>query len=396
MLHGFSLQRFGLTASAVLLLLSSCHPDADINDTANNPVPAPTPYNLVVPASLHAVPRVPADNPLTNEGVALGRFLFYEKMLSVDNSVSCGSCHQQDKAFTDGKPVGQGVFGEMGTRSTMPLANVMWLDSLNWDFRFSSIEAQNRRPIESTNEMHQPLAVGVAKLQNTSEYPARFERAFGTRTITEELVLKALAQFQRTLISGNSKFDQSQDPSTGVTLTPDEQAGFLLFSTHPDPYTVQRDPVTNQILRDPVTGAPLYIRGGNCGDCHGSGGLFKSRLVSGANNGLDEFPTDSGIATITRRPHDVGRFGVPSLRNIELTAPYMHDGRFRTLEDVLDHYNEHVEFSSPNLTRDMRAFNSQTGTSLGLTPTEKRQIIAFLKTLTDTEFVNNPKFSDPN
>ncbi len=389
MLHrfrGFSLAPAGVVLAVSLLVAVACRPDADLADAGQPPVPSPTAYNLVVPPSLRALPRVPSDNPLTNEGVALGRQLFYEKQLSVGNSVSCGSCHQQAKAFTDGRAFSQGVNGGLGRRSAMSLANVMWADSLNWDFRFTTIEAQNRFPLTHPNEMGQPLAVSVSKLQNSSEYPARFERAFGTRIISEALLLKALGQFQRTLISGSARFDLARTPGSGVRLTPDEEEGFLLFSTHPNP---------NITVRDPVTGALTTLRGGNCGDCHGAGGLFRQRLMTSANNGLDALPLDSGIASVTRRAQDVGKFGVPSLRNIGLTAPYMHDGRFRTLEEVLDHYNEHVALDSPNLTRDMRASNVDGASTLLLTPDEKRKIIAFLHTLTDQAFVSNPQFSNP-
>ena len=385
-------RRAGLLWAASLLGVVACRPDADLTAP---PAPGPTPYALVVPASLNTTPRVPADNPLTVEGVELGRFLFYEKLLSADNSISCASCHQQDKAFTDGRPFSQGVGGAFGRRSSMSLTNIMWVDSLNWDFRFSSIEAQNRHPLAHPDEMAQAISVGVSKLQNTPDYPGRFQKAFGTSVITEELLLKALGQFQRTLISGRSKFDLSRLPGSGVTLTADEEEGYRLFSTHPDPYTTLTDPVTGQPLLDPL-GNPLTLRGGNCGDCHGSGGLFKQTLVTSANNGLDEFPADSGIGGRTRRPHDFARFGVPTLRNIALTAPYMHDGRFASLRDVLDHYNEHVQLASPTLSADMRSSNVQGGASLMLTPAEKRKIIAFLHTLTDTEFVTDPRFADPH
>jgi cytochrome c peroxidase len=365
--------RFLLPAAALLLAVVACRPDADVVDK-----PTAAAYKFNIPTNLSAAVRVPASNPLTNEGVELGRFLFYEELLSADNSISCGSCHQPDKAFTDGRPFSRGVGGNLGKRSAMSLTNIMWVDSLNWDFRFTSIEAQNRRPLTHPGEMGQPLAVSVRKLQNTPDYPKRFLRAFGTEVITEELMLKALAQFQRTFISGQSKFDRAQIPGSGVTLTDDEKTGHALFSTHPNPYIT-----------------PI-LRGGNCGDCHGSSGLFKTSLVSSANNGLDEFPADSGIASVTQRARDLGRFAVPTLRNIELTAPYMHDGRFATLEEVLDHYNEHVQAFSPNISREMTATNIFGGATLGLTRLEKRQIIAFLKTLTDTAFVNNKRFADPN
>lgn len=371
----FRSKRAGLLLTMGLLAAVACRPDPDLTDPGDHPVPAPTPYNLVVPTSLSAVPVVPADNPLTNEGVELGRHLFYEKMLSVDNTVSCGTCHQQDKAFTDGLAVSQGVHGLAGRRSAMSLANVMWVEDLNWDFRFTSIEAQNRFPLTLANEMGQPLAVSVSKLQNSADYPRLFERAFGTRIITEDLLLKALGQFQRTLISGRSKFDLARTPGSGVRLTPDEEEGFLLFATHPIP--------------------SISLRGGNCGDCHSSGGLFKQALIPAANNGLDVLPLDSGIASVTRRASDFGKFAIPTLRNIALTAPYMHDGRFATLDSVLDHYNEHVQRNSPNIANVILDSNVDGAPTLMLTPDEKRKIVLFLHTLTDTAFVRDPRFSDP-
>lgn len=387
-LRCFSVTRRWALASAALLAsgVIACAPDHDLQvvqppvvapfDTTAV-VPAPTPYQLRIPAALYATARVPADNPLTNEGVELGRFLFYEKRLSVDNSISCASCHQQDKAFTDGRPVALGVAGARGTRNAMSLANIMWVDSLNWDRRFPSIETQNRLPIENPVEMHQSVAAGAQKLRATLEYPYRFKRAFGTAVITEERILKALGQFQRTLISGQSRFDRSRTSGSGVRLTAQEEHGYQLFTTHPDP--------------------SINLRGGNCGDCHGSIGLFKSPFFfASANNGLDSNPTDPGVGGITGKARDMGVFAVPSLRNIELTAPYMHDGRFQTLEEVLDQYNDHVKFDSPNLNREMRVFNSYLATSLELTPDEKRDIIAFLKTLTDTTFTHDPRFADPN
>lgn len=369
-------KRVGLVlATALLVVVVACRPDADLPlTTPVPPVPVPTAYNLVVPPSITDAPRIPADNPLTNQGVELGRFLFYEKMLSADNSLSCSSCHQQAKAFTDGRATPQGVFGRVGRRSAMSLANVMWVDSLNWDFRFTRIEDQNRLPLTHPDEMGQAVAVSVSKLQNTPDYPLRFERAFGSRVITEDRLLKALGQFQRTLISGRSKFDQSRIPGSGVRLTADEEAGYALFSTHPT----------------------LIARGGNCGDCHGAGGLFKTRLITSANNGLDLAPADSGIGGVTRRPHDFAKFGVPTLRNIAVTAPYMHNGRFSTLEKVLDHYNEHIERNSPNIAREFLIVSNIDGApSLMLRADEKRKIIAFLKTLTDTAFLTDRRFANP-
>ncbi|MBT2557818.1 cytochrome-c peroxidase [Hymenobacter sp. ISL-91] len=364
-----------LPGLALLLLLTTACGTGDGKGGDPNPEPfgRPTPYVLQVPPLFPKPQTQPADNPLTEEGVELGRHLFYEKALSIDNTVSCGSCHQQSKAFTDGLARAEGVGGTRHGRSAMPLQNLLWEPRLTWDGAHTSLEQQARVPIENPLEMHQPLAAGVTRLQQLGKYPALFGKAFGTSTVTEERVLKALAQFQRTLISGNSRFDRYNRGDQDL-LTADEVRGMELFSIHPNG----------------------RLRGGNCGDCH-TGTLQTDRNFR--NNGLDAtFGPDRGLGALTGRPTDNGKFRVVSLRNIALTAPYMHDGRLATLEDVLDHYNEHVQFNSPNL--DPLMLNTtndplQISPNLELTAQEKRQIVAFLKTLTDEEFVKDPRFAEP-
>ncbi|WP_310391652.1 cytochrome c peroxidase [Hymenobacter sp.] len=357
---------------AAVLLLGACESGPEAPKPASDSFPAPTPYALVLPPQFPVPPAPPADNPLTVEGVALGRHLFYEKALSVDNSKSCGSCHQQSKAFTDGLARAEGVRGGRHPRSAMPLQNLLWEPRLNWDGSGTSLEQQARAPIENAVELHQPLAVGVTRLQQLAKYPPLFGQAFGTSAITEERVLQALAQFERTLISSNSRFDQYRRGNPTL-LSNDEVRGLQLFSIHPNG----------------------RLRGGNCGDCHG-GELQTDHNFR--NNGLAGPTTDLGLGSQTGRPTDNGKFRVPSLRNIALTAPYMHDGRLATLEDVLDHYNEHVQFNSPNLdplllntTNDPR----QQSANLELTAQEKTQIVAFLRTLTDSTFVNDARFAEP-
>jgi cytochrome c peroxidase len=320
------------------------------------------------------MPAQPADNPLTVEGVALGRQLFYEKALSLDNSISCASCHRQELAFTDGLARARGVGGALSPRSAMSLANLMWEPKLTWDGAASTLETQARIPIEKQVEMHQSLAAGVAKLQQLAIYPPMFHKAFGSSTLTEENTLKALAQFERTLISSNSRFDQFRNGNR-TALSSVEQQGLVLFVTHPD--------------------GPAGIRGGNCNDCH-AGNLQTDHAFR--NNGLDATFTDLGLGALTGLPTDNGKFRVPSLRNIALTAPYMHDGRFATLEDVLDHYNEHMVMNSPNV--DPLLLNGSNdprgpGYALSLTATEKTKIIAFLHTLTDSTFIQDPRFAKP-
>ena len=360
-----------LTPLLAALLLAGCQHDADTVGP-DGPVAPPTPYQLVVPTNFPAPVPAPADNPLTVQGVALGRQLFYEKALSLDNSVACASCHRQELAFSDGRAHALGVNGSATPRSAMSLANLAWEPRLTWDGAATSLEAQARIPIENPVEMHQPLAAGVARLQADAAYPARFRAAFGSSTVSETAVLKALAQFERTLVSGNSRYDQFRRGNR-TALSSYEQQGLVLFSTHPNG----------------------TLRGGNCGDCH-SGDLQTDHVFR--NNGLDATLTDLGLGALTGRPTDNGKFRVPSLRNVALTAPYMHDGRLATLEAVVDHYNEHIAFASPNL--DPQLLNTtndptQRSFTLDLTADEKAKIVAFLRTLTDTTFTHDPRFARP-
>ncbi|GAB3242132.1 cytochrome c peroxidase [Hymenobacter seoulensis] len=356
----------------LLLGLAGCQTQPDEAITPEGPVVPPTPYNLVLPSNFPAPQAQPADNPLTVEGVELGRHLFYEKALSIDNSVSCASCHRQELAFTDGRARALGVNQAESPRSSMSLANLLWEPQLMWDGSATTLEVQARIPIEKDVEMHQSLAAGVARLQQLPAYPGLFRKAFGSATITEANTLKALAQFERTLISSNSRYDQYRRGARG-RLTSYEVQGMVLFLTHPNG----------------------RIRGGNCGDCH-SGDLQTNHTFS--NNGLDQTFSDLGVGAITGLPTDQGKFRVPSLRNIALTAPYMHDGRFATLEEVLDHYNEHVVLTSPTI--DPLMLNTtndpaQQSQLLELTREEKAQIVAFLRTLTDSTFIQDPRFSRP-
>ncbi|MDO7885765.1 cytochrome-c peroxidase [Hymenobacter cheonanensis] len=363
-----------LLSTAVLLAAASCGKDTPGTD---NPAPTPakpTAYSLTLPAGF-PTPVIPADNPLTNEGVALGRRLFYEKALSSTGTMSCGSCHQQSKAFTDGLPLAVGVDGVPNPRGTMSLTNVLWSKQLTWDGAFTTLETQAQKPLENTIELHQPLATSVARLQATSLYPPLFLAAFGTQTITPELTLKALAQFERTLISGSSRYDTYMATRTGFTA--DEVKGLQLYTTHI---------------------APGSVRGAECFHCHSQPLMSSNFEGTFFNNGLDLTFADPGRAGVTKLAVDQGKFIAPTLRNIALTAPYMHDGRFKTLEEVLDHYSDHVQMASPGLDNNLiLGINDPPfGTHMDLTATEKKQVIAFLKTLTDSTFISDPRFADPH
>jgi cytochrome c peroxidase len=290
----------------------------------------------------------------------LGRTLFFDKQLSGNNQQSCADCHLPAKAFTDGLPKSRGAEGNFAARNAMPLFNLAWKTSFFWDGRAASLRQQVLEPIQNPVEMHQTLTNLVAKLQGskcTNNYPTLFNAAFGTPEITSQKLALALEDFLLTLTSFDSKFDRALRGE--VELTPEEQRGFELFSTEYDPRREQF--------------------GADCFHCHG-GPLFQSQ--SFANNGLDAKPSDPGRSKITGKDADLGKFSVPSLRNVALTAPYMHDGRFDTLEEVIEHYTKGVKRSptlDPNLAKHPDG-------GVPLKETDKRALIAFLKTLTDGKF----------
>lgn len=329
------------------------------------------PYPLTYPANFGGRFTIPENNPLTKEGVELGRYLFYETKLSKDNSLSCSSCHEQKRAFTDGKPFSEGVDHVMTNRNSMSLANLLWVRNFFWDGRTNSLEEQAVVPLTDPHEMGQTLEESVKKIEQLPIYPRLFEKAYGSKKISPEGITKAIAQFERTLISGNSVYDQYLKGE--YKPTPQELRGMNLFLTAPSP--------------------DKNIRGANCGHCHGTPKTF---IELYHNNGLDAKPRDAGRAGVTGAVGDHGRFRVPTLRNIALTAPYMHDGRFWTLRDVLDHYNDHIQ-SSATLSSFIEGTSNETGgKSLLLTNSEKADVISFLHLLTDSTFVNDPRFSNPH
>lgn len=332
-------------------------------------VNAPTPYTLRYPATFGGRFQIPAENPTTEEGVRLGRMLFYEKRLSQNNTLSCESCHEQSRAFTDGRTFSVGVDGSLTRRNSMSLANLLWVRNFFWDGRSEGLENQAVFPLTDAHEMGQALTVSADKLKHTSVYPALFKEAFGTEDITPERITKALAQFERTLISADSRYDRYLAGSYQPTAS--EARGMLLFEN------------------GPASG----IRGANCGHCHGGPKTFKELFH---NNGLDSVFADAGREEHTKDAGDRGRFRVPTLRNIALTAPYMHDGRFASLDEVLDHYNEHIVASS-TLSSFLEGVSNQAGgQTLGLNVADKQDIKAFLHMLTDSTFIKNPEFSNPH
>lgn len=333
----------------------------------------PTPYNLIKPSHFPNM-VVPDDNPLTNEGVELGRFLFYEKRLSGDNSMSCASCHMPENGFSDPNQYSVGIDGIAGTRQSMALVNLGWENFFFWDGRASTLEKQILEPIPNPIEMHQSWKDAVAKLNADVNYRNRFFRAFNEEGIDSIKVAKAIAQFLRTLISAESKYDvmykyensmalNATEQSILGTIDPEEWAGYDLFKS---------------------------LNGADCFHCH-NGPLMQVKKYS--NNGLmPNSINDLGRAHVTNNPEDNYKFKVPTLRNIALTAPYMHDGRFATLDEVIEHYSSGIHMS-PTIDP-LIEFGSQGGVQLDAQ--EKYLLKKFLLTLTDNNFINNPNFKDPH
>lgn len=323
---------------------------------------------------------VPVNNPLTEEAIELGRHLFYDKRLSGNNLIACATCHKQELAFTDGKRFSIGASGKPLQFNSISLVNMLWgPQRFFWDGRAASLEEQALKPIAHIDEMDQDIELLVDELANIPFYKELFQRAYNELSAAN--VAKALATFQRTLISANSKYDKFLRGE--LSLNDQEELGRKLFMAHPD--------------------VKASLRGGNCIDCHSQfvTAGFSTFFDGFLNNGLDdEKSLKSGLFNTTSNSAHRGLFKTPSLRNIVLTAPYMHDGRFNTLEEVLNHYNSGIKISttlSPLiLEADNQTINqSDTKPSLNLSPKESDAIVAFLHTLTDEEFINNPVFSNP-
>jgi cytochrome c peroxidase len=308
----------------------------------------------------------PSDNPVTDHGATLGRVLFYDTRLSANNTTACASCHLQKHAFSTPDRFGKGFEGKLTDRNAMPLVNVRFYPRgrFFWDERAATLEEQTLMPIQSKIELGQDLKTLVGLLGRDRDYPVLFEKAFGDRNVTEQRVGRALAQFVRSLVSCRSKYDE------GLTKADSVRADFANF--------------TEQENR----GKRLFVA--RCATCHLPGGQTAHFImVRPRNNGLDAdaLTADGGLGEITLNGRQVGLFKSPSLRNIEVTGPYMHDGRFATLEEVIDHYSKGVK-AHPN--RDGRLRRR-----LNFTTEEKAALVAFLKTLTDQTFLTDPKFSDP-
>ena len=325
-----------------------------------------TPLNLEIPAFFEEnilPPIIPDDNPMSVEGVALGKKLFFDPILSANNTQSCADCHSPQNGFSDARQFSIGITGEAGNRNSMPLQNLAWNynGKFFWDGRAGSLEDQIFEPVTNPIEMANTWPNAVASLQNSTEYPVLFDDAFGTTTIDSTMVSKAIAQFMRTLISANSRFDQFQRGE--IELSPSEANGLNVF---------------------------LDESRGDCFHCHGNplNPLWTDNIFH--NNGLDEFFIDKGLSIVTGDPRDDGKFKTPSLRNLAFTAPYMHDGRFETLDEVINHYSEGLVYSE-TVDPLMKAVGEG---GVHLSEEDKADLKAFLLSLSDPSFINNPDFQN--
>jgi cytochrome c peroxidase len=320
--------------------------------------PDATPYRLTI-SRFVPQPDLPRDNPLTVEGVSLGGRLFFDRRLSADNSESCATCHNPRSAFSQPRRFSRGADGDIGVRNAMALENLAWKSSFFWDGRAATLREQVLQPIQNPTEMHESLSTAVAKISADKDYHRLFANAFGSPEITLDKIARALEQFLIVQVSFDSKFDRVMNGQE--KFTDEEARGFVLFNTEYDPYHGQY--------------------GADCFHCHG-GTLFQSRDF--ANNGLDSTFSDLGRYNITKRAGDEGKFAVPSLRNVAVTAPYMHDGRFWTLEEVVEHYCTGMKRSAtldPNLAKHPDG-------GVPLSGSDKKALVAFLKTLTDEKFLH--------
>lgn len=326
-----------------------------------------TPYVLNLLNNTLPPAPIPQDNKLTVQKVQLGKMLFFEKKMSLDNKVSCGSCHNQADAFSDTLRVSKGVGGAQGGRQSMAIFNLAWhRNQFFWDGRANLLRDQALLPIEDENELAENIENVIAKLNAEVKYKNQFIIAFGSEEITSEKMALAMENYMHSIVSDDSKYDRFLSETT--QLSESEERGRVLFFAKFD----KANPAAS---------------GADCARCHGGGNFANNKYL---NNGLDPESKlrDFGRELSTKLESDRGKFKVPSLRNIEKSQPYMHDGRFQTLEQVVEHYNSGIK-ESPTIDSALRA-TIQTG--LMLDEQEKADLVNFLKTLTDQTFLTNQEY----
>jgi cytochrome c peroxidase len=377
-----------ISGISALLVIIACNKN---NDDTNDPAPVDpvaaalnlpaTPFNYanpVLPAHM-TTPNIvgqintPAGNPITDNGATLGRVLFYDKNLSINNTIACASCHKQASGFSDPVAKSLGFNGGLTGRNSMSLIDAKYYPNgrFFWDQRAATLEDQTLMPIQDLVEMGMTLSQLETKLKTLTYYPTLFTKAFGDANITSGRIAAALSQFVRSIVSYQSKYD----------------AGRSAFGAAPPPPNA---PFTNFTVQE-NRGKEIFLTpAGGCAPCHGSETFTAPQEK---NNGLDMATTDRGFGAVINNTNLDATFKVTSLRNVELTAPYMHDGRFATLEDVVEHYNSGVK-NHPNLSPQLRLPNGQPRLT-NLNAADKAALVAFLKTLTDVNISTDVKFSNP-
>lgn len=363
------MRKYIIISVLLVVFLWACKKEVEENHST-------TPYAIPYISNFRPFPENFA-NPLTEEGVSLGHKLFFDPILSRDNTLACAGCHNPEHGFSDPRRVSLGVGGTPGIRQAMPIINMAWHTRFFWDGRDSTLQNQAIRPVQDSIEMHLPWEQALVRLNSNSMYKNLFKNAFNVQTITQSEVLKALEQYEKALIVYNSPFDKYQRKEG--SLSESALRGMQIFNTEK----------------------------GDCFHCHTTqpSETFVVPTKVFANNGLDEYENaedfpDKGLGATTGILADYGKFKIPSLRNLTFTAPYMHDGRFATLDDVIDNYDLGPK-QSPSLEPVMLADANKRVLlygryGLGLTAQDKEDLKAFLRSLTDSSVLTNPLFQRPN
>jgi cytochrome c peroxidase len=372
--------RWRIIVVLIGLSFAACRPD-EVVDGVDDTVPPPEIAYPNLPNKLYDYTNVfwpgyfdmdglgsmggePEDNPTTDAGATLGRVLFYDKNLSINRTISCGSCHQQEHGFADpnAKSIGHG--GGLTKRNASHIVNLIYGERFFWDGLSPTLEEQVLVPIQNNIEMGLTLSQLVERVRGLPYYPALFEQAFGTDQITSNRIAHALAQFVRSIVSYQTRYDEALQ-NDFTTFIPVEWEGKSIF----------------------------FNTDTKCDQCHSTANFFSNELM---NDGLDVDYFDEGLGSLTGNPADNGKFKVPSLRNVMLTAPYMHDGRFATIDEVIAHYSTGVQ---PHANLDLRltteGVTGGTPSHQGFSESQAAALKAFLATLTDEPLINDPKFSDP-
>jgi cytochrome c peroxidase len=366
-----------LLSLCLLFVLISCQQD-DFHTAIDYPVLPASSYDYSPKWGGTHSHMVGNDLGITDAGATLGRVLFYDKILSIDNTVSCGSCHHQSLAFSDQARLSEGIDQQVTDRNAPPISNLYDDNLLFWDGRSTSLEDLVLRPVRNHKEMGmENMDFLVAKIKAAPYYADLFTKAYGDAEVTTTRVTQAMAQFIKSMIGCDSDMDRHQ--ANGQALSPLAQAGMDVFFGEGTCYQCHSGPDFND-------------RGGFFDPFFPPNGQGFGWAQDIADIGLDKEYTDVGMGVFDQAL--VGVFKIPSLRNVALTAPYMHDGRFATLEDVVNHYNEGIQ-RSPNLDNVFKSWDTGDAIKLGLSDTQKSALVAFLHTLTDERYMNDERFSDP-